>query len=589
VSRKQLLKESALERLVTLLSAVEAAARSEAPWRAEARIHFLRNYTTEPLDPYLRFHLMREDIRPTITHGGYGTVAQELLDPESDVSKTPPDVLVLSQLVEFLDPAATSDGWTADVAIAELTALLKTLLDQSSALVVANTFIAPIDRLPESPDPAIRGEIQRLNDALRSSAEENTDRIVICDWAEASGGIGTADLVDTRFWRSSQAPFRPVFLDRYARQIASYVRASKGFAKKLLILDCDNTLWGGVVGEEGLSGIQLGPDSRPGEYYYRVQQLIVELHQRGLMIALCSKNNEEDVWEVFDRHPHAALKRSHLVAWRINWDDKALNIGSLVHELNIGMDAVLFIDDNPRELALIAEQLPDITLLTVPEDLSLYERKIVQDGWFNAMSRSDEDKRRTRMYRDEHARSEQKQRFQSLDGYLRSLETIACIGAVGDAEISRAAQLTQKTNQFNLTTRRYSESDIREFVADPDSAVFIMAVSDRFGDMGNTALLIAKRDGASAIIDTFLLSCRILGRRLEVAFADQCMRSIEERWQVSEWQAEYIATRKNRQTEKFWETVGFRSVREDSAGKLYVSGIGSRIVDYQEIISVESK
>jgi FkbH-like protein len=193
------------------------------------------------------------------------------------------------------------------------------------------------------------------------------------------------------------------------------------------------------------------------------------------------------------------------------------------------------------------------------------------------------------MYRDEHARSEQKQRFQSLDGYLRSLETIACIGAVGDAEISRAAQLTQKTNQFNLTTRRYSESDIREFVADPDSAVFIMAVSDRFGDMGNTALLIAKRDGASAIIDTFLLSCRILGRRLEVAFADQCMRSIEERWQVSEWQAEYIATRKNRQTEKFWETMGFRSVREDSAGKLYVSGIGSRIVDYQEIITVESK
>jgi FkbH-like protein len=428
-----------------------------------------------------------------------------------------------------------------------------------------------------------------MNDALRSFAEENTDRMAICDWSEASAGIGANALVETRFWRSSQAPFRPEFLDRYARQIASYVRASKGLAKKLLILDCDNTLWGGVVGEEGLPGIQLGPDSRPGEFFYRVQQHIVDLHQRGVMIALCSKNNEEDVWEVLDKHPHAVLQKSHLVAWRINWDDKARNIGSIVRELNIGMDAVVFIDDNPRELALIAEQLPDITLLAVPEDLSAYERKIVQDGWFNTVSRTDEDKQRTRMYRDEHARSEQKQRFQSLDDYLRSLETVARIGTVGDAEISRAAQLTQKTNQFNLTTRRYSEADIREFVADSDSAVLIMTVSDRFGDMGSTGLLIARRDGAAAIIDTFLLSCRILGRRLEFAFADQCMRSIEEQWKVSEWRAEYIPTRKNRQTENFWETVGFRSVREDSAGKLYASGIGSRIVDYQEIITVESK
>lgn len=589
MSRKQLLKESALERLATLLSAVEAAAGSETPWRAEARIHFLRNYTTEPLDPYLKFHLMREDLRPTITHGGYGTVVQELLDPESDVSKTPPDVLVLSQLIEFLDPAVTSDGWTADVAITELTGLTRTLLGQSSALLVANTFIAPIDRILEESDTAIHGEIHRLNDALRSLAEETSDRIVICDWAEASAGIGKGDLVDTRFWHSSQAPFRPVFLDRYARQIASYVRASKGLAKKLLILDCDNTLWGGVVGEEGLSGIQLGPDSRPGEFYYRVQQHIVDLHQRGVMIALCSKNNEEDVWEVLDRHPHALLQRSHLVAWRINWDDKAQNIGSLVRELNIGMDAVVFIDDNPREIALIAEQLPDITLLSVPEDLSLYERKVVQDGWFKTVSRTDEDKQRTRMYRDEHARTEQKQRFQSLDDYLRSLETVARIGPVGDAEISRAAQLTQKTNQFNLTTRRYSEADIRAYVADPDSAVFMMAVSDRFGDMGNTGLLIARRDGAAAIIDTFLLSCRILGRRLEFAFADQCMQSIEERWNLNEWRAEYVATRKNRQTENFWETVGFRSVREDSESKLYVSATGSRIVDYRKIITVESK
>jgi len=590
VSRKQLLNESALDRLTSLLSAIDDAERFEAAWRAEARVHFLRNYTTEPLDPYLAFHLMRDDVRPTITHGGYGTIAQEVLDPESDVAKTPPDVFVLSLLVELLDPGAAADrDWTADAAIAALTALMQTLLDRSPALIVANTFIAPIDQLQDGPGAEMQGQIERLNEALRAYAGSHPDRIVICDWSAASAGVAAADLIDRRFWRSSQAPFRAPFLDRYARQIASYVRAQKGLAKKLLILDCDNTLWGGVVGEDGPSGIQLTPSGNPGAFFFRVQERILELQQRGVMIALCSKNNEEDVWEVLGNHPHSLLKKSHLVTWRINWDDKAQNILSIVRELNIGMDAVVFVDDSPRELELIARQLPDITLLAVPEDLSSYERLLIQDGWFQTAAQSVEDGQRTRMYREEHARVADKQRFQDLDDYLRSLGTVARIGFVDEAGVGRAAQLTQKTNQFNLTTRRYSESDIRTFVANPDSAVLMMSVSDRFGDMGNSGLFIANRNGRTATIDTFLLSCRVLGRRLEIAFADQCMRMIEDLWHISEWRAEYIATRKNRQTESFWESVDFQNTSTDSRGKLYVSATDSRIVDYRTIITVEPK
>jgi len=588
VTRKQLLKESALERLTSLLAAIDAAARSDAAWRAEAHIHFLRNYTTEPLDPYLNFHLMRDDLRPTITHGGYGTTMQELLDPESDISKARPDVLVLSQLVDFLDSSVATDEWTADAAIAELEILLQAVLDRSSAFVVANSFIVPIDRLLSGTGPGVQDQVARLNAALHAFAARHADRIVVCDWSAASAGIPAAEAVDARFWQASQAPFRPVFLDRYARQIASCVRACKGLAKKLLILDCDNTLWGGVVGEDGLSGIRLDPDGDPGVYFHRVQQRIIELHQRGVLIALCSKNNEEDVWEVFGKHPHALIRKSHLVAWRINWHDKAENIRAIVRELNIGMDAVVFVDDSPRELELIAQQLPDVTLLAVPEDLSEYERRLMQDGWFQTASRSDEDQQRTRMYQEEQERTEDKQRYQDLDDYLRSLATVARIGPLDDAGISRAAQLTQRTNQFNLTTRRYSEADLRTFIADPNMAVFMMAVSDRFGDLGNTGVFIAKRDGSTATIDTFLLSCRILGRRLEFAFADQCMRILEDLWQISEWRAEYIATRKNGQTQTFWEAVGFRSACANSVGNRYVSAAGSRIVDYQNIISVES-
>jgi FkbH-like protein len=587
VSRRDLLKESALNRLASLLAAVDKAARAKAAWRAEARIHFLRNFTTEPLDPYLAFHLMRDDIRPTITHGGYGTAIQELLGKNPDNSEGLPDVLVLSQLVEFLDPSVARKGWVADAAVAELSAILHTLIDRSSAVVVANSFIAPIDQALEYASPGIQRGIDQLNDALRAFADRHPDRIFICDWSSASAGIAVSKLLDMRFWRSSQAPFRPLFLDRYARQIASFVRASVGLARKLLILDCDNTLWGGVVGEEGLSGIQLTPDGVPGQYYYRVQKRVVELHREGVMIALCSKNNEEDVWEVLDKHPHAPLQKSHLVGWRIDWNDKASNIDSLVRELNIGMDAVVFVDDNPRELALIAQRLPDVTLLEVPEDLSLYEHYLLRDGWFQTITQSEEDRQRTRMYQEENARSEAQQLYQDLDDYLESLKTVARIGPIDDGSVSRVAQLTQKTNQFNLTTHRYSEADIRAFAADPDAAVYMMTVQDRFGDMGKTGVLIARREGHTAVIDTLLLSCRILGRRLEIAFVDQCMQALQWRWAPADWRAEYIATRKNQQTGSFWKDIGFRIVEDDESHKTYAADSIPEMSDYGRIITVE--
>lgn len=589
MSRRQLLKDSALDRLASLLAAVEEADRLETAWRDEARIHFLRNFTTEPLDPYLAFHLMRDDIRPIITHGGYGTVIQELLGKDPDNSEELPDVLILSQLIEFLDPSATKKDWVADAAIAELSAILQTLIDRSSAVVVANSFIAPIEQVLEGTSAGLQRGIDQLNDALHAFAGHHPDRVFICDWSSATAGIAASELLDMRFWRSSQAPFRPVFLDRYARQIASFVRASKGLAKKLLILDCDNTLWGGVVGEEGLSGIQLAPDTEPGRHFYRVQQHIVELHRQGVMIALCSKNNEEDVWEVLDKHPDAPLEKSHLVGWRINWDDKASNIASLVRELNIGMDAVVFVDDNPRELALIAQRLPDITTLQVPEDLSLYEHYLLRDGWFQTMTRSDEDRNRTRMYQEENARSEAQQLYQDLDDYLESLETVARIGPMDDASVGRVAQLTQKTNQFNLTTRRYSEADIRAFAADPDAAIYMMDVEDRFGEMGKTGVLIARREGHAAVIDTLLLSCRILGRRLEIAFVDQCMQALRKRWAPAGWRAEYIATRKNQQTESFWKDIGFRVIEDDESHKTYAADSIPEMPDYGRIISVESE
>jgi FkbH-like protein len=570
-----------------LLAAVSDAEAADLEWRADARIHFLRNYTTEPVDPYLTFHLLRDDIRATISHGGYGTIGQELLDPAGSGIAEPPDIFVLSLLVEFVDPAVDDDEWTADLAMQELDAYIGTVLEHSSALVIANTFLPPIDALIAGTAAAFTDEIDRLNRHLVELQARKPDRIAICDWQDMPGLVDFRSTMDKRFWASSQAPFRAGFLDLYARSIAGFVRAIKGLSKKCLVLDCDNTLWGGVVGESGVEGIELHDSKEPGASFYRLQQEAIRLYERGVMLALCSKNNEEDVWNVLDTHPHALLKRSHLVAWRINWEDKASNIAALAQELNIGLDSMVFVDDSPRERALVADRLPEVSLVVLPDDAPPPPGLLRRDAWFEAVSTSAEDAGRTRMYQEQSARSEERTRFSDLSGYLRSLETRVRIDAVDERGVPRVSQLTQKTNQFNLTTRRYTEADIRAFLDDASSAVYRMTVGDRFGDMGVTGVFIARLEDTTATIDTLLLSCRILGRRIEVAFVDQCMRALEQRWPISEWRAEYIATRKNRQTAEFWDTLGFDVIEESDAGKRYASPADSRIVDYLEIMTVE--
>jgi FkbH-like protein len=589
MSRKLLLPESVLDRMGVLLGAIRQAEQADEAWHADARIHVLRNYTTEPLDPYLKYHLLRDDIRPEISHGGYGTIAQELLDPDSPVVATPPEAFVLSLLVEFIDPAVNDGGWTADVAMRELTTYTDTLIEKTSALIIANTFIPPIDMLMSAVPDGIEGELVRLNEHLLEIVDQHADRVVVCDWRNLPG-LGALDAaIDKRFWRSSDAPFRAAFLDLYGRRIASYIRAIKGFARKCLILDCDDTLWGGIVGEVGLDGLKLDDASEPGFSFRRFQREIVRLHERGVMVALCSKNNEEDVWNVFEHHEHMLLNKSHLVAWRINWEDKASNIDSIVAELNIGMDSVVFVDDSPRERALITDCLPEISVIEVPEGEPASPELLLRDCFFETISQTVEDVSRTRMYQEQEVRSEARQRFSDLSDYLQSLQTVVRISEANEDSINRVTQLTQKTNQFNLTTRRYTEAEIRDFVTDPQSAVFKMAVSDRFGDMGITGVLIADHDKTSARIDTLLLSCRVLGRQLEVAFVDHCMQILEARWPISVWQAEFVATRKNQQTADFWDRMGFEFVSGDESNKHYASRVDSRNVDYLDIMTVESE
>lgn len=588
MQRRKLLPDSALDNLGTLLDAISKAEDAGTEWTSDARIHFLRNYTTEPIDPYLQFHLIRDDIRTTISHGGYGTMTQELLDPTSTLCGDSPDVVVLSLLLEFLDPRCLESNWVADDALRQIDDLAPLLLKRTSSIVIINTLLPPIDILLSKDNHGVLDiQIERLNSRLTELETENSGRLFCVDVRSFFSDREQSELIDRRFWNASQAPFRRQFLNSYAKDIAYYVRVLKGRAKKCLVLDCDNTIWGGVIGEDGLQGIELSDTQAPGIHYWNFQKAAIALHDQGVMLALCSKNNEDDVWTVLDDHPSCALQRSHLVGWRINWQNKATNLTSLADELNIGLDSMVFVDDSPQEQALINETLSEVLVLAVPDDLEEYANLLHQDKLFDTSVRSDEDRHRTTMYQDEAHRKQQRHDFEDLTEFLKSLQTVLKIVNVDRSNIARVSQLTQKTNQFNLTTKRYSEADIGEMIDSENSAAFVMSVNDRYGDMGITGVFVAHRSGTTAKVDTMLLSCRVLGRKLEFAFAHHCLAILDELWPDSVWHANYDPTKKNAQTKDFWNRMGFTLESERDGHKHYTLDRISHSFDYSNIIATE--
>lgn len=588
MSDEPLLPDEALQRIDTLQAAVDRAEAAGIEYSDAISIHFLKNFTVEPVEPYLKFHILREAIEPTISHGGYDTILQEVLDPASALRAAMPDIVVLALELTLLDSGYGRYGWSADDAIDRLHEMYEALRSNTTSLVVVNTMLSPFIAVEGIANPDRRNvrEVARLNDWIWQYAAANAGRFAVADWDRLLRVTGRDDAIDQRFWRTALAPFRGPFLDLYAREIAKVVRALKGKSKKCVILDCDDTLWGGVVGEDGIDNIRLSSTDWPGSAYHEFQRSVLLLHERGILVALCSKNNPEDVWEVMQRHASCPLQRSHLCAWRINWDDKANNVLALSEELKLPLDAFVFVDDNPREVQLIRDFLPQVTVLQVPAELYDYPDLLLRDGLFDVLSVSEEDGKRASLYRAESKRSQERDVHLNLEDYLVSLAQELSFWEVSDSDRPRVTQLTQKTNQFNLTTRRYSDGQIEAFMNADDTAVYAMSVSDRYGDLGTTGVLIARCSGTIGQIDTLLLSCRILGRRLEFAFVDSCLRELEERWGVTAWRAEYLPTKKNAQVADFWDRVGFSREAETDSMTTYSMAAGKRSDGYGKVMSI---
>lgn len=428
--------------------------------------------------------------------------------------------------------------------------------------------------------------VSEFNEAVLSFASAHSD-VKVLDPAPFFREHGREELIDWRFFFLSQMLVSPRLGTAFRTWFEKNMDCISMKRKKCLVLDLDNTLWGGVLGEDGMDGIKMSGDY-PGKAFHFFQEGLVQLCRSGVILALCSKNNESDVMEVWDKNPFMTLKKEHVSAWRINWNNKADNIKELSEELNIGLDSMVFLDDNPAERELVKQMLPCVEVPDFPArpyEIPPFFKSLVEK-FFLVYSLTEEDCHKTELYKANANRMAERKKFTDLSAYVKSLDIHIRILPADEFNVVRISQMCQKTNQFNLTTKRYAVSDIKEKLA-KGSLVYCMDVSDRFGDNGITGAIIVDKVGDGADIDTFLLSCRVLGKGVESAFLRSVLGRLMEMG-ISKITSTFSPTQKNLQVADFYDREGFTLVATNIDGsKNYSMDLSQRIPIVEPIYSIE--
>ena len=416
-------------------------------------------------------------------------------------------------------------------------------------------------------DDSVEKAIESYNNQLKILALENPN-LKIVDIGGFYDSYSKTDLLDWRFYYISQMPWNPKLSKPFKKWFTRQIEVLEFKRKKCLVLDLDNTLWNGIIGEDGIDGIKIGGDY-PGNSFLFFQQSLLELSKNGIILTVCSKNNEEDVFEVWEKHPNIILRKNHFVNIKINWRNKVDNIQDIANELNLGLDSFVFIDDSPTERELVRQLLPSVSVPDFPDHPYLFPvfiKNLIAD-YFKSYQLINEDIVKTQQYNENALRTQLEVSFTNFDEYLRSLEIKIQIETLNNLNIARLAQLTQKTNQFNLTTYRYTEANLLSIHED-NGLIFGMRVQDKFGDYGRTGLIIIKFEGGDAIIDTFLQSCRILGKNIEKVFIEYILLQIKN-LNVENVTAKYIISAKNKQVENLYDKCKFSLINETDVDKEY--------------------
>ena len=557
---------------VQLGRALDRLGLKEAPGFLPIRLAILASSTIDHLSPAIRVAGLRRKLLIDVHSGGYGQYRQELLDPTSVLHHFAPHSVLFSlsarEAIAGIPITATAAEVDETISrfVGDLRSFWRKARETGNAAVFQQTFLDVSEPVFGGYDRIVPGAptrvVARLNDQLCEAAAR--DGVLLLDAERASAHDGIDAWFDVGRWLQGKLEIAPQAAPLYGDLVARVLAAERGLSKKCLVLDLDNTLWGGVIGDDGLEGIVLGEGSATGEAHLALQHYAKKLKERGIILAVCSKNDAKIAEAVFHDHPEMVLRRSDIAAFLANWDDKALNLKAIAERLNIGIDSLVFVDDNPVERARVRQSLPMVAVPELPEDPAYYVRCLAQAGYFEAVVFTSEDQHRAQQYAANAEREALLGSAESMEEFLRGLKMSVLCGPFTPVDQARIVQLLNKTNQFNTTTRRYASEEVEHVACQPGALTLQFRLLDRVGDNGlvSTMILRPTPDNQAVLeIENWVMSCRVFGRQLEFEAMNIAVEAARERG-VRAFVANYIPTAKNDLISTLYPSLGFTEVNQ---------------------------
>jgi len=548
---------------------------SGRPGSKKIRLAVLGDCATQHLSVLLRVLFSRHGLDADIYEGAFDAAEGEARNPQSGLYKHDPEIVIVLSAVQALrDKFYQRGGAAADFreeTVSRLAGVWDALRAHTQATVLQTTLVAPFERLFGQYDRQVPGSLSTIVSDVNTAivSEARSRNLLLVDLEEVASWVGRRSWFDERLWAIAKLPTAMEHLPLVAQGIVDVTLATKGRAVKCVVLDLDNTLWGGVVGDDGPHGIKIAAHG-DGEAFYRFQCFLKELKNRGILLAVCSKNEHENAVRPFEVNSEMVLKLEDITVFVANWENKPQNIGTIRDALNIGLDSMLFLDDNPFERAAVRTLLPDVMVPELPEDPADYVKALVELNLFETTAFSAEDAQRSTLYRQEAQRHLAETTAASFEDYLQSLEMTIEVTRFAPEQLSRITQLLQRSNQFNLTTQRHNQAQCEAMMNDLEGCLPLTAsLRDRFGDHGLISVVVVRPDrpADTAVISDWLMSCRVLTRGVEEYLMNHVVEQAR-RWGLSTVTASYIPTAKNAMVKDFYARFDFRKAAEQGDGRI---------------------
>ena len=544
----------------TLKRAKKAA---DSSWK-EVRIAILGDHATQFIKEALIGYGAVNQLNYNVYEAEYSQIDQEILDENSELYHFQPEIVIVTNSVYKLEQAfqtSKAQDNFANLFLDKVEGWLEALKTHAKAKVILSTF-------PELPDAVFGNyaskvsssflfQLRMLNLELMKLSAQNGN-LFLCDVAAQYSIYGQKTAKSAQMYINADMIFSLDFIPVFTKQINDIISAIRGKFSKCLILDLDNTTWGGIIGDDGIENIKIG-DLGIGKAFTKLQLWAKALKERGVILCICSKNDEANAKEPFEKHPDMVLRLDDISVFVANWENKASNIRNIQEILNIGFDSMVFLDDNPFERNLVRQELPEVIVPELPEDPAEYLDYIIPLNLFETASFSENDKDRTKQYQAEAQRVTSIAKYANIDEYLASLEMVSEVKGVDDFSLPRVAQLTQRSNQFNLRTQRYTDEDLKSMIASGSYIATSYTLVDKYGDNGLISAIILKKEKDFMFVDTWIMSCRVLKRTME-PFVLNTIVEIAKTEGYQKLVGEYLPTAKNGMVKDHYKNFGFSEV-----------------------------